>query len=87
MKLDAYMKVVITVIALCLVKIAFLSPPPDSHAQFPFMSSGDKLMDVNIKSIDDSELVFSRDGDLYLGGKNGLQLTENGAWMVKIKKE
>jgi len=44
-------------------------------------------MDVNIKSIDDSELVFSRDGDLYLGGKNGLQLTENGAWMVKIKKE
>ena len=87
MKLDAYMKAVITVIALCLVKIAFLSPPPDSHAQFPFMNSEDKLIDVNIKSIDNSELVFSRDGELYLGGKNGLKLTENGAWMVRMKKE
>ena len=87
MKLDAYMKVVITIIAICLVKIAFLSPPPDSYAQFPFMSSGDKLIDVNIKSIDGSELVFSRDGDLYLGGKNGLKLIENGAWLVKMKKE
>ena len=87
MKLDAYMKAVITVIAICLLKIAFLSPPPDSHAQFPFMNSGDKLIDVNIKSIDDSELVFSKDGELYLGGKNGLKLTENGAWMVRMKKE
>jgi len=85
MKLDVYMKVVITIIAICLVKIAFLSPPPDSYAQFPFLSSGDRPIDVNIKSIDDSELVFARDGDLYLGGKNGLKLTENGAWIVKMK--
>ena len=87
MKLDAYMKVVITIIAICLVKIAFLSPPPDSHAQFPFMNSGDKLIDVNIKSIDDSEVVFSRDGELFLGGKKGLKLTENGAWIVKMRSE
>lgn len=87
MKLDVYMKVVITIIAICLVKIAFLSPPPDSHAQFPFMDSGSKLIDVNIKSIDDSEVVFSRDGELFLGGKKGLQLTENGAWIVKVRNE
>jgi len=87
MKLDVYMKVVITIIAICLVKIAFLSPPQDSHAQFPFLSSGDRPVDINIKSIDDSELVFSRDGDLYLGGKKGLKLTENGAWIVTMKHE
>lgn len=87
MKLDAYMKIVITIIAICLVKIAFLSPPADSYAQFPFLSSGDRLVDVNIKSIDDNELVFSKDGDLYLGGKNGLKLIENGAWMVRMRGE
>lgn len=87
MKLDAYMKIVITIIAICLVKIAFLSPPPDSYAQIPFLSSGDRLVDVNIKSIDDNELVFSKDGDLYLGGKSGLKLIENGAWMVRMRGE
>jgi hypothetical protein len=87
MERDTYMRVVLTIIAICLVKIAFLSPPPDSHAQFPFMNAGDKLIDVNIKSIDNSELVFARDGELYLGGKKGLRLTENGAWIIKVKDE
>ena len=87
MNIGLYTKIVITIIAICLIKIAFFLPPKHSYAQFPFLSSSDKLIDVNIKSIDDNEVVFSRDGDLYLGGKKGLKLIENGAWIVRMKKE
>ena len=87
MKIDLYIKIIITIIAICLIKIAFFLPPKYSHAQFPFMSSSDKPIDVNIKSIDDNELIFSRNGDLYIGGKKGPKLIENGAWVVRMKKE
>ena len=66
-KMDVYLKILITVIAICLFKIAFLAPPKYSYAQFPFGSS-DTPVDVNIKSIDDNEIIYSREGDLVIGG-------------------
>ena len=85
-KMDVYFKIVITVIAICLLKIAFFAPPKYSYAQFPFGSS-DTPVDVNIKSIDDNEIIFSREGDLMIGGKKGSKIFEKGAWVVRIKKE
>jgi hypothetical protein len=85
-KMDIYLKIVITVIAICLFKIAFLAPPKYSYAQFPFGSSNTPV-DVNIKSIDDNEIVFSRDGDLVIGGKQKAKIFDKGAWVVRIKKE
>jgi len=85
-KMDIYLKIVITVIAICLFKIAFLVPPKYSYAQFPFGSSNTPV-DVNIKSIDDNEIIFSREGNLMIGGKQGPKIFEKGAWVVRIKKE
>ena len=85
-KMDIYLKIVITVIAICLFKIAFLAPPQYSYAQFPFGSSSTPV-DVNIKSIDDNEIIYSREGDLVIGGKQGPKIFEKGAWVVRIKKE
>jgi hypothetical protein len=85
-KMDVYLKILITVIAICLFKIAFLAPPKYSYAQFPFGSSNTPV-DVNIKSIDDNEIFFSREGDLVIGGKKGPKIFEKGAWVVRIKKE
>jgi hypothetical protein len=85
-KMDAYLKIVITVIAICLFKIAFLTPPKYSYAQFPFGSSHTPV-DVNIKSIDDNEIMFSRGGDIVIGGKQGPKIFEKGAWVVRIKRE
>ncbi|GAJ15912.1 unnamed protein product [marine sediment metagenome] len=86
-KIDLYIKIVITIIAICLIKIAFFAPPKLSYAQLPFFASSDKVIDVNIKSIDDNEFILSRNGDLHMGGKNGPKIFENGAWMVRAKKE
>ena len=85
-KVDWYLKIVITVIAICLMKIAFFSPPEYSYAQFPFGGS-DKPLDVNITSIDGNEIMFSREGDLLIGGKRGTKIFEKGAWVVRIKKD
>ena len=85
-KMDTYLKIVITIIAICLFKIAFLTPPKYSYAQFPFGSSQTPV-DVNIKSIDDNEIIFSREGNLVIGGKQGAKIFEKGAWVVRIKKE
>ena len=85
-KMDVYLKILITVIAICLFKIAFLAPLKYSYAQFPFGSS-DTPVDVNIKSIDDNEIIYSREGDLVIGGKQGPKIFEKGAWVVRIKKE
>ena len=85
-KIDIYLKIVLTVIAICLFKIAFLAPPKYSYAQFPFGSSNTPV-DVNIKSIDDNEIIFSREGDLMIGGKQGPKIFEKGAWIVRIKNE
>jgi hypothetical protein len=85
-KMDVYLKILITVIAICLFKIAFLAPPKYSYAQFPFGSS-DTPVDVNIKSIDNNEIIYSREGDLVIGGKQGPKIFEKGAWVVRIKKE
>ena len=85
-KMDVYLKIVITVIAICLFKIAFLAPAKYSYAQFPFGSSNTPV-DVNIKSIDDNEIIFSREGDLVIGGKQGPKIFAKGAWVVRIKKE
>jgi hypothetical protein len=85
-KMDVYLKIVITVIAICLFKIAFFAPPKYSYAQFPFGSSNAPV-DVNIKSIDDNEIIFSREGDLMIGGKQGSKIFEKGAWVVRIKRE
>ncbi|MBN2468365.1 MAG: hypothetical protein JXD19_09475 [Deltaproteobacteria bacterium] len=87
MKIDIYIKMVITIIAICLIKIAFLSPPSSSFAQMPFFPSTDKPVDVNIKSIDDTELILLRNGDLQLGGKSGPKLIENGGWVVRVKEK
>jgi len=84
--MDVYLKIVVTIIAICLFKIAFLAPPKYSYAQFPFGSSNTPV-DVNIKSIDDNEIIFSREGDLVIGGKKGSKIFEKGAWVVRIKKE
>lgn len=83
-KEDAYLKTVLTIIALCLLKLAFFSPP-DSYAQFPFMPSSENLIDVNLKSIDGNELVLTKEGDLCIGDKKGLKLMERGALVVTIK--
>jgi hypothetical protein len=85
-KIDWYLKIIFTIIAICLFKIAFFSPPRYSFAQFPFGSS-DTPIDVNIKSIDDNEIVFSREGELIIGGKKGKKFFENGAFWVRIKKD
>lgn len=87
MRIDLYIKIVITIIAVCLIKIAFFAPPDYSYAQFPFLSSSDKLVDVNIKSIDGNEFIFLRNGDLQIGGKKGPKIIEDGAWVVKLKKD
>ena len=84
---DTYLKILLTIIAVCLVKIAFLSPPPSVHAQLPFMESSSKAMDVNIVSIDNNELYVLKNGDIHLGGKKGPKLFENGAFVVRIKKD
>jgi hypothetical protein len=84
-KEDTYLKTVLTIIALCLLKLAFFSSPPDSYAQFPFMSSSESLIDVNLKSIDGNELVLSKEGDLSIGEKKGVKLMERGALVVTIK--
>lgn len=84
-KIDLYLRIVITIIACCLLKIAFFSPPRYSYAQFPFVSS-DTPINVNLKSIDDNEIIFSRNGDLLIGGKKGPKIFENGAWVVRVKK-
>ncbi len=86
-KIDLYIKIVITIIAICLIKIAFFAPSKLSYAQFPFFDSSGKLINVNIKSIDDNDFVFSRNGDLHMGGKKGPKIFENGAWVVRVKKE
>jgi hypothetical protein len=83
---DAYMKIILTTIAVCLIKLAFFSPPQDSFAQFPFLSASDKAIDVNLKSIDDQEFFWSKNGDLHIGGKKGPMVFENGAWVVRINK-
>jgi hypothetical protein len=83
---DAYLKVILTTIAVCLIKLAFFAPPPDSFAQLPFLSSPEKAIDVNLKSIDDQEFFLSKDGDLHLGGKKGPRVFENGAWVVRVNK-
>lgn len=85
-KMDVYLKIIITVIAICLLKIAFLTPPKYSYAQFPFSSSNSPI-DVNVKSIDDNEIIVSREGDLMIGGKHGQKIFEKGAWVVRIKKD
>ncbi len=85
-KIDVYLKIIITVIAVCLFKIAFLTPPKYSYAQFPFSSSNSPV-DVNIKSIDDNEIIFSREGNLLIGGTQGPKIFEKGAWVVRIKKD
>ena len=85
-KIDAYLKAVVTIIAICLLKLAFFAPPKYSYAQFPFGSSNAPV-DVNIKSIDDNEIMFSREGDIVIGGKKGSKIFEKGAWVVRIKKE
>lgn len=87
MKIDFYMKIIVTIIAICLIKIAFFEPPQDSYAQFPFLSSSGKPIDVNIKSIDDNDLILLKNGDLHIGGKRGPKLMENGAWVVRLRKE
>ena len=85
-KFDLYLKIVITIIAICLLKIAFFSPPKYSYAQFPFGSS-DGPLDVNLKSIDDNEIIFSREGDVVIGGKRGTKVFEKGAFVVRMKKD
>jgi len=85
-KMDIYLKIVITIIAICLFKIAFLVPSKISYAQFPF-GSANTPVDVNIKSIDGNEIIFSREGNLVIGGKQGPKIFEKGAWVVRIKKE
>ena len=85
-KFDWYLKIVLTIIGICLLKIAFFSPLKNSYAQFPFGSS-ETPVDVNIKSIDDNEIIFTREGDLVVGGKRGSKIFEKGAWVVRIKKE
>ncbi len=87
MKTDTYVKILITIIAICLIKIAFFTPPKFSYAQFPFFPSGDKTIDVNLRSIDDNELIFLKNGDLQIGGKRGPKIIENGALVVRIKKD
>jgi len=87
MKIDFYFKAVFTIIAVCLIKIAFFAPPDYSYAQFPFLSSSGQPVDVNIKSIDGNELIFSRNGDLWIGKKEGPKIIEEGAWVVKLKKD
>ena len=84
---ESYLRIVITIIAVCLVKIAFFSPPHSAHAQFPFMESSKGPMDVNIASIDNNELFILKNGDIHLGGKKGPKLYENGAFLVRIVKE
>lgn len=86
-KSDTFLKIVLTVIALCLVKIAFLSPPPPSYAQFPFMESSSSPTDINIASIDNNELYVLKNGDIHLGGKQGPKIFANGAFLVRIKKD
>jgi hypothetical protein len=44
-------------------------------------------MDVNIASIDNNELYMLKNGDICLGGKKGPRLFENGAIVVRIKKD
>lgn len=85
-KADVYMKIIMTIIAVCLIKLAFFTPPRDSFAQFPFLSSSDTPVDVNLKSIDDNEFFFSKNGDLHIGGKKGPKIAESGVWVVKIIK-
>lgn len=85
-KKDLYLKIILTIIAICLFKIAFLAPPRYSYAQFPFGGSSGPV-DVNIRSIDNNEIIFSREGDLVLGDKKGPKLFERGAWVVRIKKD
>lgn len=85
-KFDWYLKMILTIITICLLKIAFFSPPKNSYAQFPFGSS-ETPIDVNIKSIDDNEIIFTREGDLVVGGKRGARIFEKGAWVVRIKNE
>ena len=87
MNIDSYVKIVMTIIAVCLIKIAFFAPPKYSYAQFPFFSSSDKPIDVNIRSIDDNEFYFLKNGDLLVGGKKGPKILENGAWVVRLKKD
>ena len=84
---DAYLKILLTIIAVCLTKMAFLSPPPSVYAQLPFMESSKGPMDVNIASIDNNELYILKNGDIHLGGKKGPKLFENGAFLVRIKKD
>ena len=84
---DKYLRIVLTIIAVCLVKIAFFSPPHDAYAQFPFMESSKGTMDVNIAAIDNNELYILKNGDMHLGGKKGPKLFENGALLVRMVKE
>lgn len=83
-KEDAYLKTVLTIIALCLLKLAFFTPSA-SHAQFPFLSSSENMIDVNLKSIDGNELVLTKEGDLCIGDKKGVKLMERGALLVTMK--
>jgi len=86
-KIDTYVKIVMTVIAICLIKIAFFVPTNYSYAQFPFLGASDKPVDVNIKLIDDNEFVLLKNGDLHIGGKKGPRIIENGAFVVRLKKD
>jgi hypothetical protein len=84
--MDFYMKAILTVIAICLVKIAFFDSPRNSYAQFPLLSSSDEPLNVNIKSIGDYELIFLKNNDLQIGGKKGPKIIEGGALLVRMKK-
>jgi hypothetical protein len=86
-RIDVYMKIIFTIIAISLAKVAFFSSPPPSFAQFPFMESSKGPIDVNIASIDNNELYMLKNGDIRLGGKTGPILFENGAVVVRIKKD
>ncbi len=84
---DTYLKIVLTIVAICLTKLAFFSPPAPSYAQFPFMESKGGPVDVNVASIDNNELYILKNGDIHLGGKTGPKLFEGGAFLVRIKKD
>jgi len=84
---DTYLRVLLTIIAVCLIKIAFLSPPQPTYAQLPFFESSGGTMDANIASIDNTELYVLKNGDIHLGDKRGPKLFENGAFPVRIKKD